>query len=60
VRAQPHRVDLVPAFEGDPALDHVRTEDVAGEQEFVVGLQPVDHLLECGGDAHRDAPSRSS
>jgi hypothetical protein len=36
VQTQRHRVDLVLALEGDPALDHVRSEDAAQPSQWVV------------------------
>jgi hypothetical protein len=46
VRAEADRVDLVLALPIDPGVDEVLGEDVALEQEVVVGLERVEHLGE--------------
>lgn len=54
VRTQLERGDLVRALEVDPRLDQVRREDVALEEELVVGLKAVEDGREGGRDL-RDA-----
>ncbi len=53
VWAQPDRVDLVGALEVDPGLDQVRGEYVALQQEVVIGLERVEHLVEAGWDGRQ-------
>ncbi len=50
VRTQLERRDLVLALVVDPRLDQVRREDVALEEELVVGLEAVQHGAEGGRD----------
>ena len=44
--AQPDGIDLVLALPGDPRVDQPAAEDVALEQELVVGLERVERLVE--------------
>ena len=44
LRAHPELVDLVLALVSEPALDHVLGEDVALQQELVVGIQRLERL----------------
>src|SRR5262249_28741088 len=49
MRAQADGVDLLVALVGEPGLDHVLGEDVAAQQEGVVGFQRIECLVERAG-----------
>src|SRR5262249_3150448 len=53
VRAQPNGIDLLVAFVIQPSFDHVLGEDIAAQQERVIGLERIQRLLQrAGGRLH--------
>ena len=59
MRTQPDGIDLVLALPGDPGGDQLRREDVAREQELVVGLERLQRSGSEPGTCGTSAPASS-
>src|SRR5207253_10969081 len=51
VRAEGDGIDLALALVADPLIEDVLREDATAEEEFVVGLEGVEHFGEAAGGA---------